>query len=395
MSRRIGLVLIAFAFVVNMLGTTLPTPLYPLYERVYGFAPLTITVIFATYAFGVVIGLLLFGHLSDVVGRRPVLAMGMFLSLASALAFLFARHPFEIYAGRVLSGLSAGTFTGSCTAALIDMADASRRAFATTVAVAANIGGLGCGTLLSGLLAQYAPSPLRLVFGVDVALAILALIAIALAPETVKRTGGFTLRIQRLRVPPEIRATFAQAAVAGVCGFAAAGLFSSVAPSFLAGVLHLPNHALAGSLVAAMMFGSAAGQVAVGRISSRRALVTGCVLLLAGVVSLAFALVVASAVLLFVSAVSAGIGQGLAIGAGLTEINARITERRGEVSSAYFVVLYIGLAVPVIGIGLLATVGSIASAGLIFCAIAAVALVTVLAWNVLTLPQYRAQRAKG
>jgi MFS family permease len=73
-----------------MLGTTLPTPLYPLFEERYGFGPLLVTVIFAIYAFGVIGGLVLFGNLSDRIGRKPVLLLGLGLSGTSALLFLLA-----------------------------------------------------------------------------------------------------------------------------------------------------------------------------------------------------------------------------------------------------------------------------------------------------------------
>ena len=111
MSRTVGFVLLSFAFLVTMFGTTLPTPLYPLFQERYSFGELTTTVVFAVYAFGVIAGLLLFGALSDEIGRKPVLAAGLALSAGSALLFVFAGSLVPIYAGRILSGLSAGIFT--------------------------------------------------------------------------------------------------------------------------------------------------------------------------------------------------------------------------------------------------------------------------------------------
>ena len=84
MSRTAGFVLLSFAFLVTMLGTTLPTPLYPRFQEKYSFGELTTTVVFAVYAFGVIAGLLLFGALSDEIGRKPVLAAGLALSAGSA-----------------------------------------------------------------------------------------------------------------------------------------------------------------------------------------------------------------------------------------------------------------------------------------------------------------------
>ena len=51
-----GFLLAVTAFFVAMVGTTLPTPLYPLFEQRYSFGPLLVTVIFAIYAFGVIAG---------------------------------------------------------------------------------------------------------------------------------------------------------------------------------------------------------------------------------------------------------------------------------------------------------------------------------------------------
>jgi MFS family permease len=108
LGRRAGFVATAIAFAVAMLGTTLPTPLYAIYRERFGFSELTITVIFATYAAGVIASLLLFGSLSDQIGRRPLLLVGLALSALSAAVFLAADGLPLLLAGRVLSGLSAG-----------------------------------------------------------------------------------------------------------------------------------------------------------------------------------------------------------------------------------------------------------------------------------------------
>jgi hypothetical protein len=100
-----GFALAVFAFFVAMVGTTLPTPLYPLFEQRYSFGPLLVTVIFAIYAFGVIAGLILFGNLSDRLGRKPPLELGLVLSAASAILFLLAGSLVPIYVGRVVSAL--------------------------------------------------------------------------------------------------------------------------------------------------------------------------------------------------------------------------------------------------------------------------------------------------
>ncbi|HVD25308.1 MAG TPA: MFS transporter [Gaiellaceae bacterium] len=378
-SRTAGFVIVAYAFLVTMLGATLPTPLYPLFEQRYSFGTLMVTLIFAVYAFGVIAALLAFGELSDAVGRKPILVAGLLLSALSAFLFVLADSLLPIFAGRVVSGLSAGLFTGTATATLVDLAPGGRRRLGSFVAVIVNLGGLGLGTLLAGLLADYARSPLRLPFLVQLGLLVPAVVALPLVRESVPRRQ-FRLRFQRLSVPEEVRSVFIRGATTGFAAFAVAGVLSSVAPVFLAQVLDRTSHTLAGLLVFIVFGGSIVGQLAVARLNDRRALVAACVLLASGTGLLALALAFDSLALLYASAVVVGVGQGLGIGAGLAAINQRApVERRGETASSFFVVIYVGLSVPVIGTGLAANAFGLRPAGIAFSVAAAGLVLAVLA----------------
>jgi MFS family permease len=378
-SRTSGFVLIAYAFLVTMLGATLPTPLYPLFAQRYSFGALMVTLIFAVYAFGVIAALLAFGELSDQIGRKPLLVAGLALSALSAFLFVLADSLTPIFAGRVISGLSAGLFTGTATATLVDLVPGDRRKLASLVAVVMNLGGLGLGTLLAGLLADYCTAPLRLPFIVHLGLLAPALIGTLLVPESVPRRR-FRLRLQRLSVPEGVRSVFVRGAAAGFASFAVAGVLSSVAPEFLAQVLGRTSHTLAGLLVFIVFGGSIFGQLALARLSDRRALVWACALLVAGAGLLALALVIESLATLLVSAVVVGVGQGLGIGAGLAAINQRApVERRGETASSFFVVIYVGLSLPVIATGVAANSFGLRTAGIAFSAAVAALVVVVLA----------------
>ena len=377
-SRNTGFVLVAYAFLVTMIGTTLPTPLYPLYEQRYSFGELMVTVIFAVYALGVIAGLLVFGNLSDEIGRKPVLLTGLAFSAISAFLFVFAGSLVPIFVGRIVSGLSAGVFTGTATAMLVDLAPGGRRRMASFVAVVVNLGGLGLGTLLSGLLADHARSPLRLPFIVDLVLLVPAVLGLLVTPETVQRQA-FRLRLQRLSVPPEVRSVFIRGATAGFGSFAVAGVFSSVAPVFLGAILGRTSHALAGAIVFILFSASIVGQLLVSRLSDRRALILGCALLAGGVGLLALALWIESLAALIASASVVGLGQGLVIGAGLAAINQRApVEHRGETASSFFVVMYVGLSLPVIGVGIAANAWSLRGAGIAFSVAVAVPVLAVL-----------------
>ena len=84
-----------------------------------------------------------------------------------------------------------------------------------------------------------------------------AYVGVVLAPETVEVAHPARLRPQRLQVP---------AAIAGFAGFMVLGLFTAVAPAFLAQVLGLSNHVLTGLVVFALFAASTAGQLALERV---------------------------------------------------------------------------------------------------------------------------------
>lgn len=369
--RKFGFAAAAFALAVAMLGTTLPTPLYGLYREQFGFSELMITVIFATYAAGVIASLVMFGRLSDQIGRRRALLPGLVLSALSAVCFLTAGGLPLLLAGRVLSGLSAGIFTGTATATLIDLAPAGGRGRATLVAAMANMGALGSGPLLAGLLSQWAGSPLRLAFWVDLAFLVPAAVGIWAMPEPVVNPHRAQLRPQALRIPREMRSIFIEAALAGFAGFAVLGLVTAVTPDFL-GQLGVTNRAIVGLVVFSLFAASLAGQLALEFIPARAAIPSGAAALITGMGALALGLAASSLGLLILGIVVAGFGQGLTLRGGLTQVNEHApAEQRGAVASSFFVVLYIAISLPVIGEGVLAQAVGLRVAGLTFAALVA------------------------
>ena len=370
--RRTGFAAAGLALAVTMLGTTLPTPLYALYRARFGLSELTITVIFATYAAGVIAALLFLGRLSDQIGRRPVLLAGLILSALSAVTFLAADGLALLILGRILSGLSAGIFTGTATAALVDLATSQRRARATLVAAIATMGGLGCGPLLAGALSEWAGSPLRLTFWADLALLVPAAIGIWAMPEPVAAVRRSSLRPQPLAVPAEMRASFVPAALAGFAGFAVLGLFSALAPAFLDQEIGVTNRAVVGLVVFAVFAASTIGQAMLPLVPAGLAMPAGCLALVAGMGLLALGLALPALVPLVLGGVIAGLGQGLTFRAGLTTVNASAPpEQRAEIASSFFVVMYLAISVPVVGEGVLAQAVSLRAAGLAFAAVVA------------------------
>ena len=379
-SSRFAFVGVAYAFGVTMLGTTLPTPLYPAYERQLGFADLMTTVIYAAYAVGVLVALVLLGRASDAVGRRPMLIAGVLASIASALVFVTDAGLTVLFVGRVLSGLSAGIFTGTATVALVELGGSTHGGRSSLFASAVNMFGLGCGPLLAGLLAQWAPAPLRLPYAVDLALLVVALLIVWFMPETVESTGSRWLRPQGPSVPRQARAAFIPVAIAAFAAFSVFGLLTAIEPVFMGTLLHRSSPALAGAVVFSMFAGSAIGQVGL-RISGPAALPAGCVVLVAGLAGVAAGLLVDSLVALVIGTVVVGIGQGISFRAGIAAVTAASpAHRRAETVSTFFMVAYVAISIPVILVGLAARSWGLRTAGVTFtAAVAALALLALAA----------------
>lgn len=375
-----AMTLICGAFAVVMLGTTLPTPMYTLYGAEFGFGIDTSTMIFATYAVGVIAALILFGRWSDVLGRRPLLLAGLGCSAASSLAFLTAGSVEQLLVGRGLSGLSAGLFTGTATAMITESAPPSWKTRAIVVAGVTNIGGLGIGPTLSGLLVQYGPWPLHMVFTAHLVLICSAALAIRRVSETIAPQPHTRLTVQRLSVPPGTALVFLRAALAAFAGFCVVGLFTSVVPTFLNQTMQVYNKATAGILVSTLFIASAVAQITARRLATTAALIFGCAGLSLSAVLIGVALSTTSLPTLIMAAVIGGIGQGASFSKALgAVVQAAPVARRGEIASSYFVVAYLAISIPVVGVGYAARYWSLSRIGLVFGALVAVlAMVSLL-----------------
>jgi MFS family permease len=368
----------AYLLTAMMLGTTLPTPLYVIYQGQWHFASWLITLIFASYAGGVLTSLLLAGRSSDQVGRRPVLGVAIALSALSTVVFILAPGLAWLFVGRVLSGLSAGLVTGTATAALAETVGASSPRRATRVATAANMGGLGLGPLVAGLFAQFGPNPTVLVFEVYLALLAVAALGLVVLPESVTARQRLTLRFTGLGIPTVGRAEFISAGLAVFAAFALLGLFSSLVPSFLSQVLHQQSHAVSGAVVFAMFASAAVVAVLLSRFATRPVVLSGLGILLPALALIVAGLSQASMALFLVGTIVGGVAVGaIFIGSLSTANRLAPAENRGRVVSTYFVFAYVGLTIPVIAVGIAAqNVGDFRA--VLVCAIA---LAVLSAWS--------------
>jgi hypothetical protein len=227
------------------------------------------------------------------------------------------------------------------------------------------------------VLAQYAPQPLRLpyyVFGA--ALLILALL-IAVSPETaVRPVPAPSWRPQQVAVPPHGRRTFFAATAAAFGSFAVYGVFTSLAPSFLAGTLHETSHAVAGSVAFVAFASGALAQIALARVGLRATLRTGAGLLVPGLAMLVVGMWLPSLPIFVIGGVLAGAGAGLVFGGAVATAGSTApTGARGEVLAGLFLGAYVGLSVPVVALGVATQYVPARNAMLVFVVLVSIAVI--------------------
>ena len=361
-----GFWLVAAAFTVGMAYSTVPTPLYSIYQAQDRFSTAMITVIFAFYAIGVLLSLFLAGHVSDWLGRRRLLAYGLVTEIGSGAIFLVWNSLPGLLVARLICGIGVGLITATATAELAELHAAARPGSARTradlVATAANLGGLSLGPLIAGALAQFVPHPLQVPYWVFIAAMLLALAGLLLVPETVTPHHR-AYRPQRVSVPPAGRGEYYGAAAASFVAFALMGLFTGLSSSFVSGTMHQKSELMAGLPSFLVFFAAAVAQIVLGRRSPRRLFAIGLPLLGAGLAVATVAVWVAGLALFLIGGAVAGAGVGLLFKAAMSSAaSLAAPEARGEAAAGIFLAAYVGLTIPVVLVGVAARIVSLQSA---------------------------------
>jgi MFS family permease len=353
--RKLGFWLIGYVFAITIMGSSLPAPLYVIYEHQWHVAPEIVTFIYAVAAAAVLCTLLLAGQASDQAGRRPVMAVAVALSMGSAAVFTLATSATWLYFARFLSGLASGLITGAATAALTETIRPEDARRASLVAATANLGGAGLGPLHSGLLADFTPRPTVLPFEVYLILLATAALALAFAPETVPRREKLRLGFTGLGVPRHGRNEFLAAGMGVFAAYALIGLFTSLTPAFADNILHRDDFAISGGISSLLFATACVAAVGLAWFNSRPVMLIGLGLLMAGLPFIVVGLAVQSLGLFVGGALVDGAAVGAIVVSSLSITNRLSSpQTRARVISTYFVFAFSGLIVPVIGIGIAA-----------------------------------------
>ena len=349
----------ATAVAVLFMGSNLPSALYGVFRAAFGYSSLTQTLLYAVAVAVIAPGLLVFGPLSDVIGRRALILAGLISFGVGDVLFVVADGTAWLFAARVAQGLGMACGTAAGVAALSDSATGlvsdqvrAQRMAALTATVCVT-GGLAFGPLLAGILAQYGPAPRELSFLVHLAVVAIAFVAALSVPAKAATTVGHR-HPALLRVPETIRQTFALVAASGFLAWSVLGVFSAVIPSFFADLFGTKNLALTSAALALMIATSAVAQLGAHRLRPLTAQLVGLGALAVGLALLVVATATRDPVVAALAMLGSGVGHGLIFVGEMTEITvATPAEERGAIISVVHLINYLGLGGPVIGVGFL------------------------------------------
>ena len=361
LSPRASFVTAALVAGLALWASGAPTVVYPLYAAQWQLSPALTTAIFAAYPVVLIPVLLIFGNLSDFIGRRAAILIGLAALALGSAVFGLAPDLAWVFVGRGLMGVGVGLALSPATAAMIEFGGPGRAHRASSTTTAATATGLALATLVGGALVQYAPFPLHLTFWV---LTVVTVVTGALAwffPRHTPDESAGRWRPRGLAVPAGARREFAAGTLAVSAAYSMGALFLALGAQIARQLIRSDNAFVDGAVISisAVMIGVVA--ILARPLPARISLFFGPFALALGLGTLIGSGLAHSLVLFIVASVLSGTGYSLLFSGGLGMVAASAPEhRRGAVISAAYVIGYLLQAVTALALGAIAT-----SAGLL------------------------------
>lgn len=384
LSNRVGYVLAAGVIGLGLFASTTPSPLYATYSQLWHFSPLTLTSIYAIYAFGVLAALLLAGGVSDDLGRRPVLLVALGGLMGASVLFLLADSAAWLFVARGLQGLATGAALSAASASLLDLHPRRDPAGVALTNATVSAGGLGLGLFVSAALVQTGWHPTLVPYAVLLSLIAIAFVGTVFMPEPVRDRRRFRFTVEKPHVPAAVRRPFVLAALAVISSWSIAALFFSIGPELGGQLFHSSNAIVDGAGIVVLTASAVVAQFLTGRSAPWIGASAGSVALAVGISLIVAAAATESTALYLAGSIVAGLGFGAAYFGALRSLVAKIpAEHRAAVMASFYLVGYGSLSVPAILAGVTVSYVSLQTTFEIFGSVVAVIAIAVAveAWR--------------
>lgn len=347
-----------------------PSVLYPVYAAGWDLSPVVITSVFGVYPLALLAVLFFFGSLSDTIGRRRAILLGVALIAASAAVFAVAPNVGFLYLGRALQGIGTGFAIGAASAALVENNYTGNPRIASSLTTLSTSTGLTLALIISGVLAQLAPLPLVLSFGVLFALSVVAFVLNLLTPHDETRGERWSFTVPRLA--PGMLRTFILATISVSIAYSIGAIFLSLGASMAREFTGTTDLIVIGLLLGTSSLSIGITALFLSRVHAHTAIFVGAIVSIAGLVLMAAASATGSLALLVAWCLVGGVGYSFAFTGGLSLISkAAPDHHRGATLSLLYLFAYLLQAVTAIGAGALATALGLQQAVEIFAPILA------------------------
>ncbi|TGA98926.1 acetolactate synthase small subunit [Sporolactobacillus shoreae] len=374
--------LVAYNLFITLLGTNIPSPLLALYKTQWHLSAGMVTLLFAIYAVVVIPTIIISGQLSDQVGRKKLLIPGVFFIIVGSVCFALSTNFMMLLVSRIFQGLSVGMMNGVAVAALTELDEKHNRIKAAFIGSMAVTVGNALGPVLSGFLGEYAPFPMKLAYFIHMFLAIPGFVGLLYMSEKVKHTGS--VHVHRPAVPHSIRNRFYLSGMTSFIAWSIMSLMLSIIPSYADQLVGSSNLAVSGAIVALVLSISTISQVILKRLSLQKLVILGFVLIILGLVALVMTLSTKSLLFLFLTTILIGFGHGPTFAGSLALTNHISPDQsRGDIIASFYVITYLGVSLPILGLGFVAHWIGLNSSILLYSALmAAMILISIVYWMI-------------
>jgi MFS family permease len=356
LSRRASFWTSAAVAAIALWTSAAPTVSYPLYAEEWDLTPAVTTAIFAVYPIVLVVVLAVFGNLSDYIGRRATILLGLTGSLIGVLLFALAPSVEWLFVGRAFMGIGVALSLSPATAAIVEFSAPGQSARASSITTASTAVGLILATLVGGALIEYAPLPTHLNYAVLVVV-VAAVLALAwFLPRHTSAESRGRWRPRGLAVPAGIRRHFAVGAIAVTSAYAVGAVVLSLGADIAHTLIGSDNSLVNGAVLALNAVAIAVAAIAGRGLRPLTIVVAGGASAIVGMSVMVLSSVEHSLLLFLIASVVTGVGYSFlfAGGLGVVSANAPAHHRAGTLSAVYLVAYFVQ-GVVALGLGSVAT----------------------------------------